>query len=136
MSDKLKKRILSFLLILLIPYITYSIHLSNYREYTRSDYDGYISYPNDNFMPWIEKITAQLGSLFSLIITLIFVVIAFLGVKSFYQKYQLKIKIDEIVFYIFSIWLIVIFIYSVVTSLFGISFILEPFFGKGIHYLK
>ena len=134
MKNTVRQIAIAIILILICISVTYSIHLAQYREYTRSDANEYSTYPGDILLAWYEKLFVQVGEILGTIIIFLFCYLFFIGFNTFYTKYVSKYNISKVLVYPFLIWVIVIGIYSLTTSKLGQSFILEPFFGKKIYY--
>jgi hypothetical protein len=124
----------AIILIVIVILATYSIHLANYREYTRSESGEFITYPRDILLSWYEKVAVQIGNILGLVVIIAFCYLFFIGVSTFYTKHLSKYNISKVLVYLLAIWILVIGVYSLTTSKFGQSFILEPFFGKKIYF--
>lgn len=134
MKDTARQIWVAIILIVIVILATYSIHLANYREYTRSEGGEFITYPRDILLSWYEKVAAQIGEILGLVVIFAFCYLFFMGVSTFYTKFFSKYNISKVLIYLFAIWILAIGVYSLATSQFGQSFILEPFFGKKIYF--
>lgn len=134
MKDTARQIWLTIILIFIAILATCSIHQANFREYTRSVIDGSIYYPRDILLSWYEKVAIHIGEILGLLVIAAICYLFFMGVSTFYTKYLSRYNISKVLVYLFAIWLLVIGIYSLTTSQFGQSFILEPFFGSKIYW--
>jgi hypothetical protein len=129
------KEILKFALVVIIIFFgTICIQISNQREYTRSEYRDIITYPLDVNLNMLERNGAGLGKIIFVILMIAIVYFFSLGAIQFFKKHSEKFGISSFNMLILSTWIFCIGIYALVTSQFGIAFILDPFFGKKIYY--
>src|SRR3989304_4182777 len=123
MKDTTRQIWAVIVLIVIVVLATYSIHLANYREYTRSEVGEFIIYPRDILLSWYEKVAVRIGEILGLVVIFAFCYLFFMGVSTFYTKYLSKYNISKVLVYLFAIWILIIGIYSLTTSQFGQAFI-------------
>jgi uncharacterized membrane protein (UPF0182 family) len=132
---KIIKEVLKFAIVVMVVVLgTISVHVSNQREYMRSENGDVVAYPQDINLNALERNAAGLGTLVSVILMIAIVYFFSQGAIFIFKKYSEKFGIGEINMLILSIWIFCIGVYALVTSQFGMAFILDPFFGKKIYY--
>lgn len=134
MRNMIKQIAIAIVLILVSISTKHSIHIANFREYTRSEAGERISYPGDFLLSWYDKLSVNVGNVLGTLVILLFFCLYLMGVNTMHNKFLAKYSISKILTYLFSLWLVHAGIYTLVTSQHGQSFLLDPFFGKKIYY--
>src|SRR4030066_1339118 len=116
MRNMIKQIAIAILLILVRFSTKYSIHMANFREFTRSEAGDRISYPGDFLLSWYDKLSVNVGNVLGTLVILLFFFLYLMGVNTMHNKFLAKYSISKILTYLFSLWLLHAGIYTLVTS--------------------